>query len=160
MMSLLPAPYRIAGIILLAIACVAYGWLKGAQHGEARLEAFRQSVAIEGAKAQALADAQTLRDKQRKEASDASYKTALVTLGADIDRMRKSAGPVGNILPASATAPGSSANACFDAADLERELRATLEEFRGKARAIVQKGDEARLKLDTAIKWSENRGRN
>ncbi len=153
MLSILPAPYRIVGIILLAIACVAYGWMKGAEHGEARLEAFRQSVAIEGAKAQALADAQTLRDKQRKESSDASYRTALTTLGRDIDRMRRDAGPIGRILPATTTDPGSPASACFDAAELERELRATLEEFRGKARAIVQQGDEARLRLATAIEW-------
>lgn len=39
--ALIPAPYRILALILLALALVGFGWVKGAQHGEARLDAFK-----------------------------------------------------------------------------------------------------------------------
>lgn len=37
-MSLIPAPYRWLAVVALIAAVFAFGWLKGAQHGERRLE--------------------------------------------------------------------------------------------------------------------------
>mgnify|MGYP000867998209 CR=1 FL=1 len=149
MLSLIPFPYRILALCGLAIALFGYGWVKGAAHGEARLEAFKQAAAVEAGRAQALADARTLADKQRKEASDASYQKALALAGADIQRMRDAARADTYVVPASAPAAGSPDRACFNRAELDAAIRGFAEE----AAVLVSKGATARLKLDEAIKW-------
>lgn len=46
--TLIPLPYRILAIALLGAALVGFGWLKGAQHGEAKLEREHAAALKEG----------------------------------------------------------------------------------------------------------------
>ena len=69
--GLVPLPYRLLALAILAAALWGHGWIKGAQHGERKLQAFVQQQAVDAGKAQALADARAKADRERKEASDA-----------------------------------------------------------------------------------------
>jgi hypothetical protein len=40
-LTLVPLPYRLIGLALLSLALWGFGWVKGAQHGEARLDAYK-----------------------------------------------------------------------------------------------------------------------
>jgi len=40
-MSLVPLPYRLLALALMALALMAFGWVKGAQHGEKKLDAYK-----------------------------------------------------------------------------------------------------------------------
>lgn len=39
--NLIPAPYRWLAFALVALALVGFGWVKGAQHGERKLDAYK-----------------------------------------------------------------------------------------------------------------------
>jgi hypothetical protein len=41
LLSLLPFPYRMLALALLAVALVGFGWVKGAHHEEAKFEAYK-----------------------------------------------------------------------------------------------------------------------
>ena len=41
MISLVPAPYRWLAFVLVGLALVGFGWVKGAQHGERKLDAYK-----------------------------------------------------------------------------------------------------------------------
>ena len=45
-LTILPLPYRILALTLLAAAIWAHGWLKGAHHEQAKSAAFQASVAV------------------------------------------------------------------------------------------------------------------
>ena len=100
--GLVPLPYRLLALAILAAALWGHGWIKGAQHGERKLQAFVQQQAVDAGKAQALADARAKADRERKEASDASYQKALALAGADIQRMRDAARADTYVVPAAA----------------------------------------------------------
>jgi hypothetical protein len=143
-----------SGAIALLFGTV---YISGCVHGEkeatAALETFKAQVAAEGRAAQAAADATKAKDIARKEASDASYRKALVVLGADIERMRRaraSANPVPATPPDSKCPDGW---ACFDRAELESAIRRLDAGVSG----IVAEGDSVRLRLDTAIRWANGR---
>ncbi len=149
-LSLIPLPYRLLALCGLAIALFAFGWVKGAAHGERRLEAFQQAQAIEAAKAQALADATDKRNQERKESADASYRKALLAASGDLDRMRKSvAGPY--VMPSASPDTGNPERACFDRAELD----AAIQRFAQGVSGLVEQGETLRLKLDTAIEWAK-----
>jgi hypothetical protein len=90
-----------------------------------------------------------LADKQRKEASDASYTKALVLLSADANRMLN-ARSISDYVPAAPANSRSPETACFDRRQLEQALRRLDAGVSG----LVGEGDETRLKLDTAIRWA------
>ena len=41
--SLVPLPWRLLALGLLAVALWGYGWITGAEHGEAKLDAYKQA---------------------------------------------------------------------------------------------------------------------
>jgi hypothetical protein len=149
LLTILPFPYRILALALLAASLFGYGFLKGAQHGEAKLAAFTEQVKSEGIKAQAMADARVVADRQRKEASDASYTKALVLLSADANRMRNDAGSSSvPARPADTRCPETWA--CFDRAELDTALR----RFTTDTAGIASEGAAITLRLETAIRWA------
>lgn len=150
LLTLVPLPYRLLGLALLAVALFGYGWIKGANHGEAKLQAFAESVRAEGIKAQAMADARIASDRQRKEASDASYSKALIALGADLERMRNARSSANNLPSTPADSKCPDGWACFDRPQLEQAIR----RFDAGVSGIVGEGDQIALRLETAIRWA------
>lgn len=149
LLALVPLPYRLLGLALLAVALWGHGWIKGANHGEAKLAAFSERVRIEGIKAQAMADARIAADRQRKEASDASYTKALTLLSADANRLLISARS--SVLPTASTDPRCPQGwACFDRAELDGALQRFTEATAG----IASEGAAVTLRLETAIRWA------
>jgi len=56
-LALISMPYRILAVVVLGLTLVAFGWVKGAQHGEAKLNAHivkEQAGFIAGMKAAAI----------------------------------------------------------------------------------------------------------
>lgn len=58
-LALIPAPYRILALLALCLALVGYGWLKGAEHGEAKLAAAEARALQEGVRIVTLRGAVT-----------------------------------------------------------------------------------------------------
>ena len=50
-MSLIPWPYRWLALVLLAVALIGFGWIKGANHVQAQWDAAIQQQALEAAAA-------------------------------------------------------------------------------------------------------------
>ena len=76
--SLVPFPYRVLALIALALSLMGYGWLKGAQHGEAKLDAYKvandkavlaQVNKAAEASANLMSDAQTLEQVKNEQIS-------------------------------------------------------------------------------------------
>lgn len=72
--ALIPAPYRWLALALLAAALVGFGWLKGAEHGERRLEQHKLAEQVQinkGLKAAAAKTAawQAQKDEALREAT-------------------------------------------------------------------------------------------
>ncbi len=139
-------------MLLLLGATWGHGWIKGANHGEEKLEAFASDVRIEGVKAQAVADVRAAIDRKRKEASDAGYSTALAVLGADIGRLRNARSSSNPVPAAPANSGCPEGWACFDRAELEQAIRRLDEDVS----RLVAEGDTVALKLDTAIRWANS----
>jgi hypothetical protein len=145
-----PIVLKFGTISLILGAC----WLHGCHYGKQRISdeyaEYRIKVEAAGRSAQAAADEANARNIKLKEASDASYRTALVALGSDIERLRKSRAST-NYLPAK---PADSACpegwACFDRTLLEQALQRLDDGVSG----IVAEGDSVRLRLSEAITWA------
>ena len=60
-LSIVPFPYRILALVVLALSLVGFGWVKGAQHGEAKLDAYK-AANDKAVQAQVLKAAQTTAD--------------------------------------------------------------------------------------------------
>jgi hypothetical protein len=75
--SMVPLPYRILALALLCAALVAFGWLKGAEHGERRLEQYKLAEQVQINKGMRIAAAQTHAWQAKKdEALNAATKRA------------------------------------------------------------------------------------
>lgn len=139
----------------LALAVAAAGLAtKGWLDEREAFAAYRGAVEALNQAAQERTTARIAADKLRKEVSDAQYAAASTAWVSALDRLRRDAGPVGPIVPAAAPGAADPGRACFNRAQLEREIRGALEAFRTSARGLVDEGSQARLKLDTAIKWA------
>lgn len=168
---MIPIPPQVAfwamrGGILVAVA--ASIWLHGCHTGESRqahktalvkaeYKGFVDETKRLGKDARDKAEREKAADKLNKERTDEESARSLTALRADRDRLRKSAGPVGRIVPAAAAAADRPDRITFDRAELDREIREALENFRTATRGIVDEGAEARLKLDAAIRWAAPR---
>ena len=78
-LALIPFPYRILALIALALSLFGYGWLKGAQHGERKLDAYKvandkavlaQVNKAAEASANLMQDAQTLEQVKNEKIAD------------------------------------------------------------------------------------------
>ncbi len=58
-LALVSMPYRILAVVVLGLALVAFGWVKGAQHGEAKLQAAEARALKEGVRIVTLRGAVT-----------------------------------------------------------------------------------------------------
>jgi hypothetical protein len=145
-----PLVLKFGTIGLILGATYIGGCVRGSQTANKELATYRAQVEAAGRSAQAAADEANARNIKLKEASDASYRTALVALGSDIERMRKSRAST-NYLPAK---PADSACpegwACFDRTLLEQALQRLDDGVSG----IVAEGDTVRLRLSEAITWA------
>ena len=151
LLGLVPMPYRLLALALLAAAIFGYGWLKGANHVEAKFAAFQAEVAAEGRASQKLAEARIATERARKDESDAKYKTASANLRATTERLRKYADTPGYIMPRTAPDTGIvEARACFDQRAIDDAIRA----FATGTANLIGEGEEMRLRLDNAIQWA------
>ena len=142
----------------LALAIAAAGLATRAWLDEREAFAsYRGAVEALNQAAQDRTRARISLDRSRKETADAQNSAAALAWLAAVDRLRRAAGPVGAIVPAAAPGARDPGRACFDRTILEREIRGALEDFRAATRGIVEEGDGARLKLDTAIRWAQER---
>ena len=156
LLSAFPFPYRILVIALLIAAVFGYGWIKGAQHGEAKLSAFVAEVKLEAAKSQAFADARIASDKRLAEHINTRTARDVARLRADADRLRNARARTFD-LPAAPAVAGSPACpeglACFDRGELLGAIRRLDEGVHG----IAAEGDEVALKLTLAREWAGSR---
>jgi hypothetical protein len=149
LMALVPMPYRMLGLALLAIALWCHGWVKGANHGEAKLAAFTESVRAEGIKAQAMANARIAADRQRKETADREREKTIANLGARITSMRNANTNADRVPPAPASSPRPDL-ACFDRAEYQRAYGEFVKGLRG----LADEGTAATVDLDNAKGWA------
>jgi hypothetical protein len=150
LLGLVPMPYRLLALALLAAALWGHGFMKGANHGEQKLAAYVAEVRLAGVAAQAAATARAAADRDRKAASDASYRKALTLAGNDLKRLRDASSGRYIVSTPSPIAGVVDTRACFDAEQLNTAIR----EFAEGAAAIVGRGEAMRLRLDNAIQWA------
>lgn len=146
----LASPWCWLAITIAVAGLAAKGW----QDERAAFAAYRGAVEALNHAAQDRTRARIALDKSRKETADAQNSAAALAWLSAVDRVRRAAGPVGPIVPAAAAGAADPDRACFSRAQLEREIRSALETFRASARELVDEGSQARLKLDTAIRWA------
>jgi hypothetical protein len=144
-----PLVLKFGTIGLILGATYIGGCVRGSQTANAELATFKAQVEAAGRSAQAAADEANARNIKLKEASDASYRTALVALGSDIERMRKSRASSSYVPAASPIAPSADL-ACFDRAELEQ----AIQRLDGGVSRLVEEGDSVRLRLSEAITWA------
>ena len=149
MLGIAPFPYRLLALALLAVALFGFGWIKGASHAEGKLAAFQAETRTAGEIAAKAAQVQEAKDRQRKEASDASYTKALAQPSADNRRLHDARSGGGN-LPTAPTDTRSPDLACFDRSDLERAIRRLDAGVSG----LVGEGDQVALRLRLAVEWA------
>lgn len=147
------------GMVVLILG-IQTGRLALAQREVATLKnefaAFKGGVAALGEKAKADALAKQTADKERKDKADAENKRTADALRADIERLRLERDRANRrLLPA---APSGSkcpeGQACFDRAELEREIRGRMDEVRAELRKLVDEGSAVTIDLDTAKRWA------
>lgn len=143
----------VLGVLLASAGGLGKLWL----HERSEFASYRGAVDALNQAAQDRTGARIALDKSRKETADAQNSAAALAWLAAVDRMRRAAGPVSPIVPAAAPGAGDPDRVCFDRPQLEREIRGALEVFRESARELVDEGSQARLKLDTAIRWAAAR---
>lgn len=108
--TIIPAPWRIALLVLLAVVLAAFGWVKGAQHVQGKWDADK------GARAQAITDAVLARvaENKTKAARQAAVNQA-ITEGKDHEiatlTARLNAAPRLRVGPALCSGPASTAPA-------------------------------------------------
>ena len=88
-------------------------------------------------------------DKLRKEKADAENFGTITELRDSVARLRRARSGGSYLTPASPTAQ-SPDTITFDRAELERAIRQTDE----RIQELISEGDEARINLDTAIRWA------
>ena len=88
-------------------------------------------------------------DKLRKEKADAENFRTITELRDSVARLRRARSGGSYLTPASPTAQ-SPDTITFDRAELERAIRQTDE----RIQELISEGDEARINLDTAIRWA------
>lgn len=160
LLSAFPFPYRVLAVSLLILAVFGYGWIKGAQHGERKLAAFVESVKLEAAKSQALADAKIAADKRNAESINTRAARDIARLRADADRLRNARARAID-LPAAGPVAGGAAVcpdrpegiACFD----RGELLGAIRRLDAGVHGIAAEGDEVALKLTLARDWAAGR---
>ena len=141
-------------------AMVAAIWLHGCNYGENRQEAITDKLRIEynqfiskteelGKAAEAKAKQIEAADKLRKEKADAENFRTITELRDSVARLRRARSGGSYLTPASPTAQ-SPDTITFDRAELERAIRQTDE----RIQELISEGDEARINLDTAIRWA------
>jgi len=114
-LALIPAPYRILALVVLALALVAFGWVKGAQHGQVRLEAYQ--VAEERiANGQRDANRTRARKAEEKQAAQTVYRDRFIT--NTVTEVRYVTQPL-----AACPVPGPAVRLLNDAATCAREDR-------------------------------------
>ncbi len=147
---------KLGGILALFGAI----WLHGCNYGENRQEAITDKLRIEyntfvskteelGKAAEAKARAIEAAHKLSKEKADAENFRTITELRDSVARLRRARSSGGYLAPASATAK-SPDTITFDRAELERAIRQTDE----RIQELISEGDEARINLDTAIRWA------
>lgn len=151
--AVLASPWVWLALAIAAASLATRAWLDERQ----AFAEYRGAVEALNLAAQDRTRARIALDKSRKETSDAQHAAAAGAWLAALDRVRRAAGPVGPIVPAAPAGARDPGRACFDRAILEREIRGALEDFRATARGLVDEGSQARLKLDTAIRWAQER---
>jgi len=149
------------GLKLGALAAlVATIWLHGCHYGESRQEAITDKLRIEfntfvtkteeiGKVAEAKTKATEAAQKLAKEKADAENFRTITELRDSVARMRL-ARSRGSYLPPATADSASPESITFDRAELERAIRQTDERIQD----LIAEGDEARINLDTAIRWA------
>lgn len=119
---------------------------------QARYDGFAAATKAEGEKAAISAYSIKKADEKRKEVADHENAATLAALRTDNKRLRESRAR-GGYLPAAPSGASRPDRATFDRAELESAIRV----FDSAVSGLVEKGDEARVKLDTARNWDAGR---
>lgn len=153
---ILPWWTRWAALAGLLLAGVAFGYVKGAERGERRLEAFQAKVAgaahqqdLRAAAAVARASAITT---LLEEDHETEARRLRLERNAALLRMRELANS--RIVPAVSHPAGRpDGEACYDAPALERGIRGDLDRAAGRLAGLLQRGDEAVMLQAFCSKW-------
>lgn len=147
----------------VAAACFVAGLAVGAipawKYQAARLDAvqtrynsFVAQTKLIGEQAAKEAEAKTKSDKLKKEKSDVEFKK-LAAANTDLAKRLLDARTSGSYLPAPSPGSGRIDRACFNRTELDGAIRRLDERVSG----IVEKGNAARIGLDTARVWAQER---
>lgn len=116
-----------------------------------RYDGFVAATKAEGEKAAITAAATKKADEKRKEVADHENAAALTALRADNLRLRNTR-TGGSYLPAAAAGAVRPDRITFDRAELE----SAIQRLDAGVSGVAEKGDEARVNLDTARKWAQD----
>jgi len=146
--------YVAAGMGLVILALSAAVWVQTARldAAKAKYATFKAGVEALGRAAEVAAKKQTLADIAKKEKSDAENSKTIADLRA-VNRRMRNASASRSFLPAPTAAAPSPATATVDRPKFERAMEYLDERGAG----IAEKGDEARINLDSAIRWAAER---
>lgn len=142
-------------IAALSIALVAAGLGLTVQSARLKAEkaehkAFVAQTAAAGKVAEAINTARIKEGKDKKEKADEKNTRDLAALRADNKRLRDERAS-SNYLPAVRPGARSPETITFDRADLER----AIQQLATGVSELLDKGDEARVNLDTAKRWAQ-----
>ncbi len=148
--------WRLVAYAVILIAAASFGALKMHSYDAARYENlemtyenFKSQTAAEGKLAQVRADQQKANDLKAKEKADADHKTAVDSLNAELDGLRKR-GARGNTVPPAPASTSRPDLACFD----RTLLGDAIDGFLRDVSSQVTSGAKATLDLDNAKAWA------
>lgn len=147
LLGLVPWYLRAAALAALAVALVGYGYTKGLDRGQTKLDAFVAKVG-ELAHKQAERNAREIGKREAitellaQEHEDEAQ--MLRARNADLARRLRDANASTRVVPAVPSATGRpDGEVCYDSIQLDRALRASLGRLSERLARIVGDGDEA-----------------
>ena len=154
-LSLIPLPYRLLALAALAAALFGYGWLKGAQHGEAKLDKQTITLQAQALKSQTDAAAKTRAWQAKKDEALREANKRQIALRRDAAVVRRSNDSLRDDLTAAR------ADLSRASGDALRKHTATLNAVFGECAAEVERlaGAAAGHAADTLTfeqAWPEN----
>jgi len=150
LLSLLTNKFAIIGIAFALV--IGFGAVQTHRFNAitAEYESFKVATKAAGIAAQQAADARIAADKERKEQSDAKYKTRIVALAANNERLRIERANRSELPASPPNTKCPDGLACFDRAILS----GALQRLDAGVSGIIDEGDKVTLRLKLAVEWA------
>lgn len=157
LLSVIPLPWRLLAYVGAAAALIGFGYVKGMERGQAKLDAFTTKVSE-------IAHQQGLRTAREIGKREAITELLAQEHEDEIDRMRArnadlarrlhDSGSRPLVVPAVSHPAGRpDGEACYNADALERGIRGHLDRAAGRLAGLLQRSDEAVMLQALCSRW-------